>query len=106
MKVNVKSDQEICSIALEGDMTIYTAMQCKNDMLAPLQECRAIDVDLSGVYEIDTSGLQILALFLKETDIRNIRVRFSAVSESVREFLNFCGLGNVLGTPEDSAPCH
>ncbi len=106
MQINVTSENDSCAIALQGDMTIYTAMQCKEEMLAPLQDCQTVAVDLSGVFEMDTSGLQILALFLNETDERNIRVRFSAVSDAVQEFLSFCGLSNILGTAEAGTGVH
>ena len=67
MEVKVTETDDGCEIALRGDMTIYTAMQCKEEMLAPLQQYKHISVDMDGVYEIDTSGLQIIALFLKES---------------------------------------
>jgi len=103
MEINVIKEQGRCQISMKGEMTIYTALQCKEEMLEPLNDCKEVIVDLSGVYEIDTSGLQIISLFLSETLKKNITVRFLCISEAVEEFMNFCGLGQILTGKTETA---
>lgn len=53
----------VCLARIDGDMTIYTARACR-DLLLPclqhLQSCAALDIDLSGVTEVDSAGIQLL----------------------------------------------
>ncbi|MDO9189441.1 MAG: STAS domain-containing protein, partial [Sulfurimicrobium sp.] len=55
-----------CHLRLEGELTIYTAMDMKQRLLEPLSTCRQVDVDLSQVSELDSAGLQLMILAKRE----------------------------------------
>jgi len=51
------------SLRIEGEMTIYRAQEIKQLLLEPLQQPHAtVEVNLSGVTDLDTAGLQLLLL--------------------------------------------
>jgi len=50
----------LCRIAVDGEMTIYTALALKDELLSPLAQCETLEINLAGVSEIDSAGLQLL----------------------------------------------
>lgn len=54
------------TLALEGELTIQTAGDRKAALLALLERGERVAVDLSGVTEMDTAGLQLLLLLRRE----------------------------------------
>ena len=53
---------EVNRIALDGELTIYRAADLKREVLAALRQARVLEIDLSGVIELDSAGLQVLML--------------------------------------------
>lgn len=47
---------------IEGDMTARRAPELKDAILARLAHSQALEVDLAGVTEIDSAGVQLLLL--------------------------------------------
>ncbi len=92
-------------LALEGDMTIYHATALKEQLLHALDEHDRLELDLSGVTEIDTAGCQILVLARREADRLGKPLQLAGVSASVAEVLTFYGIAAFVGaapsTPAD-----
>ena len=53
---------EVNRMALDGELTIYRAADLKLELLAALRQARVLEIDLSGVIELDSAGLQVLML--------------------------------------------
>ena len=53
-------------VAIAGAMTIYDAAAAKDTLLDALKGATQIEVDLSGVDEMDTAGAQLLVLLKRE----------------------------------------
>lgn len=53
---------DVTRIAIDGEMTIYRAADLKTTVLEALRKTRVLEIDLSGVTELDTAGLQVLML--------------------------------------------
>ena len=92
-------------LTVQGPLTIYDAQALKSRLLellgqAPLQ---TLELDLAQVSEIDTSGVQLLLLAAREAQQHQATVHTVAASEAVREVLEFCRLGAVLGMTPASA---
>jgi anti-sigma B factor antagonist len=51
-----------CRIVVDGELTVSTVMELKSDLLFPLAKYNEIEIDLTSVSEIDSSGLQLLIL--------------------------------------------
>ena len=58
--ISAETVNGVCLAHVDGDMTIYTALDCRVLLLQHLQACTALDIDLSGVTEIDSAGVQLL----------------------------------------------
>lgn len=92
-------------LVVQGPLTIYDAQALKNRLLELLSEVplQALELDLAQVPEIDTSGVQLLLLAAREAQCHEATVHTVAASEAVREVLEFCRLGAVLGLTPASA---
>ncbi len=88
-----------CHLRLEGELTIYTAMDMKQRLLEPLSTCRQVDVDLSQVSELDSAGLQLMILAKREATRLGKDIRFVAHSPSVVDVLELCGMMSYFGDP-------
>jgi anti-sigma B factor antagonist len=86
-------------IALEGEMTIYTAADLKVRLLNALAETEDLEVDLSGVSELDSAGLQVMVLLKREACDKGKSVRFADHSQAVLDVLDLTDLGSVFGDP-------
>ena len=53
---------DVTRISLDGEVTIYRAADLKVAVLEALRKTRVLEIDLSGVTELDTAGLQVLML--------------------------------------------
>src|SRR5690606_5836325 len=82
---------------LAGELCVFHAADIKSpllDILAGLEQCA---LDLSGVSEIDTAGVQLLLLMQREAGLRGCDLRLVNHSEPVREVLQLLNLIPQLG---------
>lgn len=84
---------------IEGEMTIYNALELKERLLAPLDQCPHMEIDLAGVSEIDSVGLQLLVLAKNEAKARGKNLSISGHSPAVLEVLELCNLESFFGDP-------
>jgi anti-sigma B factor antagonist len=54
------------TLAVEGELTIHTAGDRRTELLGLLERGDHVAVDLSGVTELDTAGLQLLLMVRRE----------------------------------------
>ncbi|MGQ5522708.1 STAS domain-containing protein [Chitinimonas sp. PSY-7] len=87
------------TLNLEGDFTIYEARQNKDHLLAALNEANGLDIDLSGVSELDTAGIQILLLLKREAARQDKPLVFHGHSKAVLAVLDLYNMGGVFGDP-------
>src|SRR5688572_2187685 len=90
---------EATQLQIEGDMTIYRAVELKQTLLEALEQCVALDVDLSKVSEIDTTGVQLLLLAQHTAEERKQTLRLLNHSAAVREVFDLLNLGVHFGAP-------
>jgi anti-sigma B factor antagonist len=88
-----------CCFAIEGEMTIYTALELKDKLLAPLDQCARLEIDLAGVSEIDSAGVQLLVMAKTEAGARGIDLSLVGHSPAVLEVFELCNLENFFGDP-------
>jgi anti-sigma B factor antagonist len=66
MNISRKKSKDTSTLIFEGDFTIYYVTQAKNEIFADYEKLAdKIALDLEGVTELDTAGVQLL-LFAKE----------------------------------------
>src|ERR1700733_9017562 len=79
-------------IRVTGEMTVYTASQIKQPLLDAIADGAAsVELDLSGVSEFDTAGVQLLLVVHREALLSGRNLQLGAQSAIVREVLTLCG---------------
>jgi anti-anti-sigma factor len=110
MAVTVERDSSgLCSIQVDGEMTIYTALELKSQLLDPMAQGETFELKLSAVSEIDASGLQLLVLAKNTAQTQGKSLRLTDHSPAVLDVLALCDLEGFFGdtvlvhTPEKLA---
>lgn len=99
MAISVETGGGICRMRVEGEMTIYNALEFKQAFLASLPGCAEVEINLSGVGEIDTAGLQMLLLAKSETSLCGKKLRLVAHSPATLEMLDLYNMAGYFGDP-------
>lgn len=89
-------------LRITGDLTIYRAAELKQALLAELTQLAnpaPLEIDLSGVTEIDTAGLQLLMLAKKTAQAQQRELRLVAHSPAVTEVFELLNLAAYFGDP-------
>lgn len=90
---------DINRLVIADDLSIYHAMEQKQQLIAALEAVDALELDLSQVAEIDSAGLQLLMLAKREAGRSGKRLSIVAHSPAVRQTLDFCNLAAFFGDP-------
>lgn len=86
-------------LKLTGDLTIYDVAMAKEDILARMGRHPAFELNLSGVEELDTAGVQLL-LWLKKAAARNgAALTLTHHSQPVVAVLDLLKVTAALGDP-------
>jgi anti-anti-sigma factor len=81
------------SLALEGELTIYGAAELQARLIAALADApEGLDIDLAGVTEIDSAGVQLLMATHRAALASDRSMRLRAPSEAVRDVLDLFDL--------------
>jgi anti-anti-sigma factor len=84
-------------LALTGELTVYHAADIRQTLLAALAEHPdGLDIDLSGVTEIDSAGVQLL---MAAKQALGGALSLSAHSAPVLEVFELFALGSFFGDP-------
>jgi anti-anti-sigma factor len=86
-------------LRLDGELTIYRAAELKPLILESLHKAAELEIDLSGVSEIDSAGVQLLMLAKREAQATRCQVRFSGHSPAVLEVFDLFDLAAYFGDP-------
>ena len=91
------SDQAAERIAIDGEMTIYRAADLKASVLEALRKTQVLEIDLSGITELDTAGLQVLMLAKQTANADRRELRLLQHSPAVVEIFEMLDLGAFFG---------
>jgi len=87
-------------LRIEGEFTIYRAAELAEAMKASLAQVPsggAFELDLSGVTEMDSAGVQLLLAARRTTDETGRALRVAARSPAVVEVLDTLQLASHFG---------
>lgn len=70
-------------IRLEGELTVFTVGEQKERLLAEFPAHSRLEVDLSGITELDTAGLQLLIAFEAEARHQGVPLEWKSPSQAV-----------------------
>jgi anti-anti-sigma factor len=91
------------TLGIEGELTIYRALELKGALLAAVAQHDAVKVDLSQVTEIDTAGVQLLLLAKRTARLAGKELRLLERSPAVVEVFGLLDLSAYFADPA-SAP--
>jgi anti-sigma B factor antagonist len=93
---HTKSDG-IKVLSVTGEIDAYTAPEFRKQLI-PLTEEKGstIEVDLSGVQYLDSTGLGIFVAGLKSSKEHGSELRISGMTPRVKRLFNITGLGEVF----------
>ncbi len=86
-------------LAIEGDFTIFVAEAIKARLLEALNEGGEIEVDLSGVSEMDSAGLQLMVAAKREAAAQEKALRFAGHSQAVLNTMDLCDISGHFADP-------
>ncbi len=99
MSIKFTKKDDTGYLAVDDEMTIYTAAEQKQELLEHFSDCNEIELDLSGVTEIDSAGLQLLLVMKSEAERLKHEVRFIKHSQPVIEIFELLKVTNRLSDP-------
>lgn len=95
----MKRKKAVIRIDMLGDLNIFNAAEQAQRLLAALDAGSEVDVDLSGVTEIDSAGVQLMVAAKREALARNKPLRFTNHSPAVFDIFELCDLAGHFGDP-------
>lgn len=97
--IQISSEGARCVARLEGELTIYQAAGCTPALLTALAGHRELEINLAGVTDLDTAGLQVLLLVKREANAEGKTVRLVAHSEATLNVIDLLSLAGFFGDP-------
>ncbi|WP_407309137.1 lipid asymmetry maintenance protein MlaB [Pseudomonas sp. nanlin1] len=79
-----------CTLAVDGEMSIYTAAELKGELLGWLEPATQTRLDLAQVSEIDAAGVQLLLLIRRQVLAAGQSLTLIECSPAVRDTLKLC----------------
>ena len=96
MSVEIEHTGKSARVMLSGELTIYSVTEIKSALAEVMGKASEIEVDLSGVTEIDTAGLQLMLIVKRNP---GSDVRFVNHPPEVLRLVDLANLGGALGDP-------
>lgn len=104
MKITSRKTAKAVKVKLTGEMTIYHAAEIKDPLLEKVSKAaKDIEMDLSKVKEIDSSGFQLLVLAAKEAEQAGKKLTVTAHSEATENLFGVYRMEGFFGAGTDAA---
>ena len=87
------------TLRLDGELTIYRAAELKPLIIDALQPGGTLEIDLAGVSEIDSAGVQLLMLAKREAQARGGELHLCGHSPAVLDVFDLLDLAAFFGDP-------
>ena len=87
----------VTRIAIDGELTIYRSADLKVTVLEALRKSTVLEIDLAGVTELDTAGLQVLMLAKNTAAADKRELHLLNHSPAVVEIVEMLNLGAFFG---------
>jgi len=99
MHINAQQENGICRLQMEGELTIYHSLEIRDGLMGHLGANAEIELDLSGVTEMDTAGFQLLLAAKREGTRLGKAVRFVSHSQAALEVIDLYDMAAQFGDP-------
>ena len=92
-----KAKKEVIQLSIEGELTIFRAQELRESIMSAITANDEIEIDLSGVTEVDGSGSQLMVSAKLEAILRGKTLRYTGHSKPVLDMIDLCDLGAFFG---------
>ncbi len=93
------------ALALEGELTIYGAAELQTRLVAALADApEGLDIDLAGVTELDSAGVQLLMATHRAARVSGRTVSLHAPSDAVRDVIELFDLASFFDIATAASP--
>ncbi|MFB0773869.1 STAS domain-containing protein [Aeromonas salmonicida] len=99
MPLHIETGEHKTLVKVSGEMTIYTAAELKQALTPLLYRQQTLELDLSGVSEMDSAGLQLLLAAKKTMQRGGYPLHLVMHSHAVLDALELCQLAAFFGDP-------
>lgn len=97
--ISQQVDNGIYRVRVEGEMTIYQALELKQGLMQCLHDCTEMEISLADVSEMDTAGFQLLVLAKREAARLGRPLRLVEHSQASLEVLDLLNMAAYFGDP-------
>jgi anti-anti-sigma factor len=97
--MNDMVSEPVCRLHIEGEMTIYRALELCTTLKAAFEGAGDIELDLAGVTELDSAGVQLLISAKQTAQAAQRELRLTAPSPAVLEVFETLGLDTHFDLP-------
>jgi len=87
MGITMETSNDKSSLSIDGELTIYTVQQYQKSLVDKFSADKVLEVDLTGVDEIDICGLQLLAVMSKQLSDNGSEMKITRASDVATEAL-------------------
>ncbi len=99
MHIDAQQENGICRLQMEGELTIYHSLEIRDGLMEHLTANAEIELDLSGVTEMDTAGFQLLLAAKREGTRLGKAVRFVSHSQAALDVIDLYDMAAQFGDP-------
>jgi len=92
-----QSSDGVARLAIDGEMTIYRAADLKQQLVEAVRKSAVLEVDLAGISEFDTAGLQVLMVAKQAAAAAGHQLHLVAHSAAVIEIFEMLDVGGFFG---------
>ncbi|MFQ3220560.1 MAG: anti-sigma B factor antagonist [Paraglaciecola sp.] len=91
----------LCKVTIDDDMTIYSIKELKDGLSEIIDIFQEIDLDLSAVKEIDTTGIQLLLALKRELISKDKKLKISSASAVIIKLMEDYSVNNILNKEDN-----
>lgn len=95
MKINISSENDTMTIALEGRLDTVTAPALETEIRQKIEGVKRLEFDFSGLQYLSSAGLRVL-LAAQKTMNRQGSMVIHHANETIREIFDVTGFSDIL----------
>lgn len=97
--IEVQQQGNQCQVQISGELSIYSVVELKQELLGYLQQSQEMELNLMQVEELDTAGIQLLMLLKREARQEDKTLKLVSHSAATLEVLELLKLAGFFGDP-------
>lgn len=97
MEISSQYINGVRQVRLSGELTIYAALEAMAPLMSALAAEEDLELDLEGISELDSAGVQLLLLARREAELRGCQLSLTRCSPAVKDLVRLYNLSEALG---------